>query len=104
MLRLVTETGNLQAFVKPARRVLVVEDETLLAVQIEGCLTDEGYNVTDVVYTAEDAIAVGLADKPDLIIMDVRLAGEGDGIARSEEHTSELQSHVNLVCRLLLEK
>src|SRR5260370_6231501 len=26
------------------------------------------------------------------------------GIARSEEHTSELQSHLNLVCRLLLEK
>src|SRR5438477_8670424 len=26
------------------------------------------------------------------------------GIPRSEEHTSELQSHVNLVCRLLLEK
>src|SRR5438477_8661264 len=26
------------------------------------------------------------------------------GMARSEEHTSELQSHVNLVCRLLLEK
>src|SRR6266480_6676596 len=26
------------------------------------------------------------------------------GVARSEEHTSELQSHVNLVCRLLLEK
>src|SRR4051812_49488718 len=27
-----------------------------------------------------------------------------DPLARSEEHTSELQSHVNLVCRLLLEK
>src|SRR5690242_21459933 len=27
-----------------------------------------------------------------------------DGCVRSEEHTSELQSHVNLVCRLLLEK
>src|SRR5260370_28422497 len=27
-----------------------------------------------------------------------------DGGARSEEHTSELQSHLNLVCRLLLEK
>src|SRR5260370_27868236 len=27
-----------------------------------------------------------------------------DGIRRSEEHTSELQSHLNLVCRLLLEK
>src|SRR4029077_21298877 len=27
-----------------------------------------------------------------------------DGLPRSEEHTSELQSHLNLVCRLLLEK
>src|SRR5438477_1564454 len=29
---------------------------------------------------------------------------EGPSLRRSEEHTSELQSHVNLVCRLLLEK
>src|SRR5580698_9253494 len=29
--------------------------------------------------------------------------GNGAALARSEEHTSELQSHVNLVCRLLLE-
>src|SRR5260370_29486957 len=28
----------------------------------------------------------------------------GDDLGRSEEHTSELQSHLNLVCRLLLEK
>src|SRR5690348_17985100 len=32
------------------------------------------------------------------------LAGEGATAARSEEHTSELQSPVHLVCRLLLEK
>src|SRR5690242_21426171 len=32
-----------------------------------------------------------------------RLEARGHG-GRSEEHTSELQSHVNLVCRLLLEK
>src|SRR5260370_9402885 len=31
-------------------------------------------------------------------------AGEWSGEIRSEEHTSELQSHLNLVCRLLLEK
>src|SRR5260370_26397597 len=29
---------------------------------------------------------------------------EGEAMVRSEEHTSELQSHLNLVCRLLLEK
>src|SRR5690242_21236168 len=34
-----------------------------------------------------------------------RLHGQlAEGVERSEEHTSELQSHVNLVCRLLLEK
>src|SRR5438477_7468726 len=33
-----------------------------------------------------------------------QLFGGSRQIARSEEHTSELQSHVNLVCRLLLEK
>src|SRR2546427_8358399 len=33
-----------------------------------------------------------------------RAAGPGRGRARSEEHTSELQSQSNLVCRLLLEK
>src|SRR5690242_21293135 len=32
------------------------------------------------------------------------LGGAQGGLIRSEEHTSELQSHVNLVCRLLLEK
>src|SRR5260370_29905948 len=31
-------------------------------------------------------------------------ARNGPGASRSEEHTSELQSHLNLVCRLLLEK
>src|SRR5260370_26807117 len=33
-----------------------------------------------------------------------RLRGSVDRLERSEEHTSELQSHLNLVCRLLLEK
>src|SRR2546426_3587052 len=34
----------------------------------------------------------------------MRASVSGDGVARSEEHTSELQSPCNLVCRLLLEK
>src|SRR5690606_42099812 len=39
------------------------------------------------------------------VVRVVQLAGaEADDVARSEEHTSELQSRENLVCRLLLEK
>src|SRR5256885_11160362 len=36
--------------------------------------------------------------------LDVRLPGDREQMQRSEEHTSELQSPCNLVCRLLLEK
>src|SRR5260370_13029532 len=47
-----------------------------------------------------EALAAGaVSDGLDLVI-----TFGGDGTVRSEEHTSELQSHLNLVCRLLLEK
>src|SRR2546427_5568698 len=49
-----------------------------------------------------DAVAgVGATERGELLTLQ---RGEGDGIGRSEEHTSELQSQSNLVCRLLLEK
>src|SRR5260370_18009871 len=61
----------------------------------------------------EDEFLVGVVKSqtdPDLVYS-CRLASDGRSIqdrdrsgSRSEEHTSELQSHLNLVCRLLLEK
>jgi CheY-like chemotaxis protein len=71
-------TGNA---VRPARRLLVVEDEFFLAVQIEEWLLDNGLDVVDVVHTAEEAVAVAETERPDLVIMDIRLASETDGIS-----------------------
>src|SRR5690242_21432012 len=45
-----------------------------------------------------------LSRRPDVVIGCIRDRSSRRIRARSEEHTSELQSHVNLVCRLLLEK
>src|SRR5438477_6546720 len=45
-----------------------------------------------------------MAETEGAVLLDVENIGQGLGPTRSEEHTSELQSHVNLVCRLLLEK
>src|SRR6266540_5959498 len=45
-------------------------------------------------YTPEDSAVVFIDHQPQMLF----------GVARSEEHTSELQSHHDLVCRLLLEK
>jgi len=63
----------------------VVEDEIILAVQIEGCLSDDGHDVIDIVHTAADAVTVAIAEKPDLVIMDVGLGGDSDGIAAACE-------------------
>src|SRR5260370_22495325 len=53
----------------------------------------------------ESALAVGIHDLHQHPFGAVEMIGDDDKQnARSEEHTSELQSHLNLVCRLLLEK
>src|SRR5687768_18591101 len=43
-------------------------------------------------------------EEHDVVLVDLRGTGEGNALDRSEEHTSELQSRLHLVCRLLLEK
>ena len=63
------------------RRILVVEDEPLVAFDNEHLLQDAGYEVVATVGTAEDALTV-IADeeKIDLVLTDIALSGEGDGI------------------------
>jgi CheY-like chemotaxis protein len=73
--------GRAGGAVRAARRVLVVEDEFFLAVQIEEWLLADGFEVVDVVHTAEEAVAVAVAERPGVVIMDIRLASETDGIA-----------------------
>src|SRR5438309_1498810 len=64
--------GHPAGAVQPRRRVLVVEDEFFLAVQIEEWLVAGGFDVVDVVHTADEAIAGAVADRPGLVIMDIR--------------------------------
>src|SRR5690242_21504542 len=61
---------------------------------------DEEISIGDYVLTGGEIPAMVLADVVLRLVPGV--VKEAD--SRSEEHTSELQSHVNLVCRLLLEK
>src|SRR5437588_5797567 len=52
-----------------------------------------------------DPRVVGVDGRADIFAAEIRLENIGAPVyARSEEHTSELQSHSDLVCRLLLEK
>ncbi len=71
-------------------RILVVEDKQTAALLIEKTLTNQGYIVTDVVNTGEEAVQKAQEDKPDLILMDIELPGAIDGIEAASRITSSL--------------
>ena len=62
------------------RDILVVEDERVVALDISQTLTDLGFSVLGVAGTGEEALVAAENGKPDLVIMDIRLGGELDGI------------------------
>ena len=65
---------------KARPKVLIVEDERLIAENLKFIVEDHNYQVVDMASTADDAISKARRSKPDLILMDVRIHGELDGI------------------------
>jgi diguanylate cyclase (GGDEF)-like protein len=63
-----------------AKRILIVEDEGITAMQIKGLLLEFGYDIAAIVAKGEDAVKKALETIPDLVLMDIRLAGEMNGI------------------------
>ncbi|WP_290922869.1 response regulator [Halodesulfovibrio sp.] len=61
--------------------ILVVDDERIVALDIKGTLETLGYQVCAVANTAETALQAAETHSPDLILMDINLKGEMDGIA-----------------------
>ncbi|MBF0564627.1 MAG: response regulator [Nitrospirae bacterium] len=61
-------------------RVLVVEDESIVAMSIQDRLKELGYTVADVVSTGEEAIKKAELLRPHLVLMDIVLKGEMDGV------------------------
>jgi CheY-like chemotaxis protein len=65
-------------------RILVVEDETILALDLAMCLSDLGHEVAGTAVTGEEAIQKAKDTKPDLVLMDITLDSEMDGIQAAE--------------------
>ncbi len=65
--------------------ILIVEDELLVAVDIEESLESLGYTVQNTVDTAKNAIAEVKKSLPDLILMDINLKGQESGIDAAVE-------------------
>jgi PAS domain S-box-containing protein len=67
-----------------AARILIVEDDAILAVHIEDTLVQMGYQVVGITASGEEAIGIALSQQPDVILMDIRLRGETTGIQAAE--------------------
>lgn len=60
--------------------ILIVEDEVIIAMELQSNLECMGYQVTAIVNNGPEAINRVETDRPDLVIMDIRIKGEMDGI------------------------
>jgi len=65
----------------PARRILVVEDERIVALNLRRKLTMLGYQAAESVSRGDHALRSIEESRPDLVLMDIRIEGPLDGIA-----------------------
>lgn len=66
-------------------RVVIVEDNWIIAAEIEVTLAEAGYHVIGIAMSAEQAVQLCAADRPDVALMDIRLQGRRDGIDAAAE-------------------
>jgi CheY-like chemotaxis protein len=67
-----------------ALNILVVEDETIVALDLMATLEQLGHNPTGHALSGEEALAEICAQRPDLVLMDIRIQGDLDGIQTAQ--------------------
>jgi chemotaxis response regulator CheB len=72
-------------------RILIVEDESVIATNLRRTLTQMAYDVIDWVPTGEAAIELAERERPDLVLMDIHLAGALSGIDTARRIWERLQ-------------
>lgn len=66
-------------------RILIVEDEHIVAMGIKKMLKSLGYTVTGIASSGEDAISKAESTFPDIVLMDIMLKGDMDGVEAAGE-------------------
>jgi DNA-binding NarL/FixJ family response regulator len=64
----------------PSRRALIVDDEFLIAIDLESSMRELGFDVCTVASNENDAIELAKSNPPDVVVMDVYLGGIRAGI------------------------
>jgi PAS domain S-box-containing protein len=67
------------------KSILIVEDEGVVALSLQALLTKMGYTVVGIAVTGKEAIGLATDKKPDVILMDIHIKGDIDGIETTEK-------------------
>jgi CheY-like chemotaxis protein len=65
---------------KSPKKILIVEDDMIISLVVENMIKKLGHTLVGKSASGEEAIDLALEQKPDIILMDIRLKGEIDGI------------------------
>jgi AmiR/NasT family two-component response regulator len=66
-------------------RALIIEDEILIAEELRERLSRLGFSVIGTVDSADEGVAIATRERPDVVLMDIRLKGKKDGIEAARE-------------------
>src|SRR3569623_650970 len=72
-------------------RVLIIEDEPIISMDIETIVRDLGHDVTGVAVTRDEAVALAMEDRPGLVLADIQLADDSSGIDAVKDILAEFQ-------------
>ena len=70
---------------RPATRIMIVEDEAIIAMDLRRRLERLGYEITAIADNAEDALSFAAREPPDLVLMDIVIQGPIDGVELAVE-------------------
>ena len=66
-------------------KIMIVEDENIIALDIRNILKSLGFTITGVTAFGEESIELASSSLPDLVLMDIKLKGKMDGISAAEQ-------------------
>jgi DNA-binding response OmpR family regulator len=77
-------TTNWRAFMAP-KNVLIVEDDIIIAIDLQILLEKNGYNICAVANSGEEALKEAAQHRPDVVLMDIKLQGKAEGLLAGHE-------------------
>jgi CheY-like chemotaxis protein len=81
----------------PTAKVLLIEDEPIIAEELKSTLKEEGYSIIAVPVRAKDAIELAVKHPPDVILTNIKLAGKRSGVEAAAEIVEQLGKPVPVV-------